>query len=77
MGKIYASEITAIESLRAQRPSDKQMTLAKNIRKGNFTDPNQKSLAASVTANGRSVLSIYSVIRRFDAKVKALVEQVA
>lgn len=61
----YAREAEAIRTLRAKYPTLPQLTLAKRIRARDFEDNLDRSNAMSTGT--REVLSIYSVIRRFDA----------
>lgn len=60
----YAGEVAAIRRIRAANPKVAAMTLAKGIACREYTD-------SVYTNSGRTVLSIYSVIRRYDAAVKA------
>lgn len=60
----FREEQAAIQQLRRIFSDEKQMTLAKRIRTVNFSDEKNQVLARKTSH--RSVLSIYSVIRRYD-----------
>lgn len=63
----FSYEVVAIQQLRAKFPSMGQRTLATRITNGEFTDEANRALARRAGAIfGRSMLSTYSVIRRFD-----------
>lgn len=61
----FGDEKAAIEALRAKFPDTAQKTLARRIREMDFKMEDNKAMA--LKASTRSLLSIYSVIRRYDA----------
>lgn len=69
------AEREAIHKLRVLHPLINQLTLAKRIRARDFVMPEDINTAR--LTNSRPVLSIYSVIRRFDAAKKSAVPQAA
>jgi len=66
----FPFEVAAIQAIRTRNPNVGQKTLARKIVNRDFTE---KSIdySDSRKAYWRSFLSVYSVIRRFDAKAKA------
>lgn len=79
----FAAEHAAIVNLRKKYPNAGKLTLAKRIagRSFDLKADNDVARAAngslSPNTSGRTVLSIYSVIRRFDRSVKRLVQNAA
>jgi hypothetical protein len=68
MGAKYVTEVSAIQQLRDKYPAIPQKTLARRIVSRDFTSNADKNLAGLATTAGlRSTLSVYSVIRRYDA----------
>jgi hypothetical protein len=61
---VFEREVAAIRRIRASNPKIGAYTLAKQIRNGEITDPH-----ADLTLRTR--LSTLSVIRRYDAAIKA------
>lgn len=69
MASKYQHEVDAIEAIREANRFVGQYILAKRIKKREFPVPCYGSNDIGI----RSVLSIYSVIRRYDARVKKAV----
>jgi hypothetical protein len=69
----YADEVAAIESLRAKNPKTGQKQLARQIQARNFVTTEEQKLSGKTL--GRTLLSIYSVIRRYDKRIKGVVQQ--
>jgi hypothetical protein len=71
MGKtMYQSELDAIRSLRDAFPNEGPKKFANRIHARGFDNADHKKLAANTQL--RTILSIYSVIRRHDASKKKL-----
>lgn len=72
MSSAFHSEVLAIQKLRAKYPDIGQSTLARKIKNSTFETEADNVLALNAGSVGRPLLSIYSVIRRYDAKQRQL-----
>jgi hypothetical protein len=85
MARKFATEVAAIESLRKTYATRPALALAKQIYARTFAVPSERDLATTGAGYNRygpdirTVYSIYSVIRRYDAKlaIAAVVDAVA
>jgi hypothetical protein len=71
MAGAFRSEVLAIQKLRAKYPDAGQKTLASQIVARNFLNDEDRKTAADT--GSRTFYSVYSVIRRHDAKQLATV----
>lgn len=70
----YKAEQSAIERIRAAYPNEYQLTLAKRIKSQSHFVGTELELAAE--ASHRPLLSIYSVIRRYDAELQQIADAI-
>lgn len=69
MSAAYRDELSAIHQLRDFYPNMPRRRLARKIAEQTFTMTRNKKLAETATAGGeRSFFSVYSALRRYDAK---------
>lgn len=69
MASKYQHEVDKIESIRGNNRNVPQLTLAKQIKRGDFAN------LGYFAGGARTVLSIYSVIRRLDARLNKAVSK--
>ena len=64
----FAAEHSAIKRLRGMYPQEGPWILARRIRSNSFCGGSRAEKLAVVIPSGRTLYSIYSVIRRYDAR---------
>lgn len=68
----YRTELAAIEKIRAAYPKEPQRTLAKRIiARSHFIGDEARDAATASGGGIRPFFAIYSVIRRYDKRIKA------